>query len=343
MFFITNRTIEEEPLSSEQLAKKKSPRPIKFKMDDNQAGHSFYFCERKKKDHYVEIGSSKAMELIRKMSKVKNILLYIHGFNNMPEKHIFPRAAQLHKFFNPGRSTSVFVVPVIWPCDNDLGVIKDYWDDQKSADQSSFAFARVLETFFQWREEQAEKCHNDPTNKDVMCDIRINVLAHSMGNRVFRETIVNWAKYDRGGNVPLLFRNVFLVAADVVNETLERGRPGNLITQSARNVSVYYASDDLALRASKVSNLKNKVASRRLGHSGPENLELIPRNVYSIDCDGYNTKYDKPAGHTYFLDNGTGKKNKPGVVFKHIQQSIDTGRVEVSNPETRTHVFEKTK
>ena len=24
----------------------------------------------------------------------------------------------------------VLVVPVVWPCDNDLGIVKDYWDDQ---------------------------------------------------------------------------------------------------------------------------------------------------------------------------------------------------------------------
>jgi len=39
-------------------------------------------------------------------------------------------------------------------------------------------------------------------------------------------------------------------------------------SQASRNVSVYYAFDDLALRSSKISILRNKVASRRQGHTG---------------------------------------------------------------------------
>ena len=39
-----------------------------------------------------------------------------------------------------------------------------------------------------------------------------------MGNRVLKETLKKWDKYDLAGGVPLLFRNTFLVAADIVNE-----------------------------------------------------------------------------------------------------------------------------
>ena len=64
---------------------------------------------------------------------------------------------------------------------------------------------------------------------------------------------------------------------------------------------VYYASDDLALRFSKVANLKNKIASRRLGHTGPENMDRTPANLYAVDCDDVNTAYDMPEGHSYFV------------------------------------------
>ena len=69
-----------------------------------------------------------------------------------------------------------------------------------------------------------------------------------MGNRVLRGTLWAWNNYDLASGVPLLFRNTFLVAADVVNETLHVGHSGELIC---------HASDDLALRASKAANLKN--------------------------------------------------------------------------------------
>ena len=219
------------------------------------------------------------------------------------------------------------VVPIIWPCDNDLGVVKDYWDDQKSADHSALSFARVLEKFRQWR---------SATPTETPCLKRMNVLAHSMGNRVLRETLNAWQRYHLPQGLPLLFRNTFLVAADIVNESLEPGKPGSLICHASRNVTVYHASDDLALRASKVANLKNAVASRRLGHSGPEDIGKVLSNVYTVDCDNFNNSYDPPQGHTYFLEDN---KHKPGKVFEHIFNSIKTGRVQVDDTVSRKKIL----
>jgi len=116
-----------------------------------------------------------------------------------------------------------------------------------------------------------------------------------------------------------------LVAADILNESLHKGQPGELISHSSRNVVVYYASDDLALRASKISNLKNGEASRRLGHTGTEDMDKTPKNVYAIDCDEVNTIYDPPKGHSYFRSGK--KKGEPGVVFSHIFDYVLTALV----------------
>lgn len=124
--------------------------------------------------------------------------------------------------FDAREEDLVEVMPLIWPCDNDFGIVKDYWDDQKAADQSAFAFARMLQRFMDWRSQEPEE---EP------CLKRINVLAHSMGNRVLRETMNKWEHYDLASGVPLLFRNTFLVAADIVNEALEEdgtGKPGKV-------------------------------------------------------------------------------------------------------------------
>jgi hypothetical protein len=64
--------------------------------------------------------------------------------------------------------------------------------------------------------------------------------------------------------------------------------------------------------------------SRRLGHSGPEDMNKVRDNVYSVDCDDFNNTYDKPMGHSYFL---TDPKKKSGAVFKHMLQAMNTGRV----------------
>ncbi len=319
MLFITNRAVKGNP---ETVV----GRRIKFDLNNNQAEQSVYFCRRNGKEDYTELGS-KAFLGELKNSPYDQLLIYLHGYSNLPEPDIFPRAQKLQKLCDDQAANSVLVLPVIWPCDNDAGIVKDYWDDEKAADASGFAFSRVLEKFMAWRAANAQV--------DKPCLKRINVLAHSMGNRVFRETIRVWAQYDRNEALPLLFRNTFLVAADIVNESLEYGNEGKFICDCSRNVSVYFASDDIALRASKVANLKTE-ASRRLGHSGPENLEKTPKNVYAIDCDDVNTIYDNPKGHSYFLHAGDGQA--PGVVFQHIFNSIASGRVHADTV-TRTTIL----
>lgn len=319
MLFVTNR----EPQGS---IRTKANRAFKFDLKKNAPSNSVYCCERLGQDNYVELGSKEWLTRLRD-SDAKQILFYIHGFSNLPEPDIFPRAQKLQEFFNIKEQGLVKVVPVIWPCDDDPGIVKDYWDDQKSADMSAFSFARALQFFMTWRDEEPE---------DNPCLKRINILAHSMGNRVFRETLSAWNKYDLANGVPLLFRNTILMAADIVNESLEEGQEGRSISQSSRNVSVYYATDDLALRASKLSNLKNKVASRRLGHTGPEDMKKTQSNVYAIDCDNFNNRYDKPKGHSYFLDDEQGNI---GVVFEHLFNSIKTGRVKVDDEQNRRHIL----
>ena len=178
-----------------------------------------------------------------------------------------------------------------------------------------------------WRDDQ------DPADP---CMKRINILAHSMGKLVLRKTLSKWDQYDPAAGVPLLFRSTILMATDLVNETLEKNERGSLISHASRNVSVYFASDDFALRSSKISNLKNKVASRRLGQTGPENMKKVHDNVYAIDCDNFNNTYDKPKGHSYFLED---HKGRPGRVFEHLFQTIRTGQVQVSDEHNRRHVL----
>lgn len=301
MLFVTNRR-----------ALKTDDNSFKFDLTDNSPGNNVHFCNRRSDGRRFEIGSKEFLDHL-KASKAKQLLFMIHGFSNMPNEDIFPRAMELQELFNEYERDLVEVVPIIWPCDNDLGLVKDYWDDQKAADASGVSFARMLQKFMDWQSIQKSHCMK-----------RINVLAHSMGNRVLRETLRNWSRYDLPNGLPLIFRNTFLVAADLVNESLEKWKSGEHICRASRNVCVYYASDDLALRASKVSNLRNSIASRRLGHTGPEDMSRVLNNVYTVDCDNFNNAYDKPMGHTYFLRDN---KGKPGRVFKHIAETIKRGRV----------------
>ena len=324
MIFITNRF-------PKQTIRTELGRDFQFALDNNASSNSVFFCENTSKDNNTEIGSLAFLQRL-KDSKYRQILIYIHGFSNMPED-VFTATRELQQLCDQKKEKEVLVVPLVWPCDNDFGLVKDYWDDQKSADQSAFSFSRVLEKFLVWRRLQDE-------SDKAPCLKRINVLAHSMGNRVLRETLVAWNKYDLADGVPMIFRNAFLVAADVVNESLEKGEKGELICHASRNVVVYHASDDLALRSSKAFNLKNKIASRRLGHTGPENMRKTPRNVYRVDCDDVNNEYDL-KGHSYFRSGK--RKGRPGLVFSHIFECLESGRVFPEDEHQRSSIIRKKK
>jgi esterase/lipase superfamily enzyme len=310
MLFITNRF----PVGSIQT---KIGRKFEFNLKNNAPSNSMFFCKRHGDGTITEVGGMNFLSEL-KTCEYRQILLYIHGFSNLPED-VFKAASEFQELCTKKDKQEILVVPVIWPCDNDLGIVKDYWDDQKSADGSAFSFSRALNRFLEWRESNLNSPDTDP------CLKRINVLAHSMGNRVLRETLCAWDKYDLADGVPLIFRNTFLIAADIENESIHRTERAKLICEASRNVVVYFASDDMALRASKAVNLKNKIASRRLGHTGPENMDLTPNNVYTVDCDDVNHLYDNPMGHSYFR---SGKnKGSPGLVFEHIYSCLKTGRV----------------
>lgn len=325
MLFITNRFLVQGPTElNTDNTPINLPRQINF-ADDNRVDQSIYFCQRLGENNYQEIGGNSFFNEL-KQNDSEDILLYIHGFNTQPEG-AFKIGEKLSNLCQQksAKTNQVTVVTLIWPCGNQVGIIRDYFDDQQAADASAFAFMRLLEMFFAWRVKQDQL--------DTPCTKRINVLAHSMGNRVLRGAIKRVVRYYQQQGMPLIFRNVFMIAADVVNETLEQGQDGQYIPESARNVVVYYASDDFALRSSKVANVKNGIASRRLGHTGPENMDKVPRNVYAIDCDDFNNRYDNPLGHTYFLNSDEGE-NMSGVLFDHLWQCLDTGRVPNSDRRT---------
>jgi len=310
MLFITNRFPKD---SIETIVGRK----FEFDLDNNGPSNSVFFCKRNTDGSITEVGGINFLSEL-KDSKYRQILLYIHGFSTLPDD-VFEAASEFQSLCNQKDPQEVLIIPIVWPCDNDLGIVKDYWDDQKSADSSALSMSRALNRFLEWSNSNLNSPHAEP------CLKRINVLAHSMGNRVLRETLWVWNKYDLADGVPLIFRNTFLVAADIENECIHRKERGELICNASRNVIVYFASDDLALRASKAANLKNKIASRRLGHTGPENMEMTPKNVYVVDCDNVNNAYDNPLGHSYFQSGR--EKGKPGLVFEHIYRCLKTGRV----------------
>lgn len=322
LLFITNRRLLLRNGTDASTADNHWPKKdASFDIKINEPTSSIHFCARQAVDSYQILGHEEFLARLRDHS-ARQVLLFIHGYSNLPEPDIFLRAEELQKLCDKYEQGLLIVVPLIWPCDSDEGILKDYWDDQKAADASAPGFERMLGKFVLWRDKQADVAN--------ACYKRVNILAHSMGNRVLRGALDS---YSRAAMVQAIFRNIFMVAADVRNETLEPCESGRQISRAARNVVVYHANDDFALRASKVVNLKNAVVSRRLGHTGPENMSKVNKNVYAIDCDDFNNTLDSPKGHSYFI--GTGQKQP---VLRHMLHAMKTGRVD-ADAATRTKVL----
>jgi esterase/lipase superfamily enzyme len=305
MLFITNRVFNEGNLSP---APGQPPRTVTFNLQDTNALQSLFYCERLGPDSYREVLGTDFLERLRQ-SPAQHLIIFVHGFSNFPENAIFQRAGALQRLFDQRKKNHYQVQ-----------VVQNYFNDQQAASASGGAYARALMRLVDWQTKNIEA--NNP------CLKRVSLIAHSMGNRVLVESMRLFATEQLRQDPPMFLRHIFMVAADVVNEIFEEGQPGELLSYASGSVTSYFAADDMALRASKATNLGNGIASRRLGHTGPEDMARVPKNVFAVDCGGFNTAYDSPMGHSYFL--GTDLKNEKssaGECFKHIAETIDSGMV----------------
>ncbi|MBF0588413.1 MAG: alpha/beta hydrolase [Magnetococcales bacterium] len=322
MLFVTNRTLK-------QSHRSRKDRPVDFVHNDNRVSQSVFFCERFAVEtlkspssvtsaQYLEIGGEAFFKRL-KNTKAEQILLYIHGVNSLPEPHVFSQSMQLQMLFERHAKGLVQVVPLIWPCARDSGIVREFWDDQQAAEASAAAFARMISMFMVWRENEQQR--------SAPCSKRINMLAHSMGGRVLMRSMDGWAEFNNIHRVPILFRNTFLMAPDISNDALEAERAGRRICESSRNVSIYYSGDDLmmlpASTGPKGASFGNRVLSRRLGQTGPEDMDRVPKNVFSLDCDDFSRLSDPDYGHRYFLEMNPGV---PTPAFEHMLNALKTGR-----------------
>jgi esterase/lipase superfamily enzyme len=277
-------------------------------VETNAACQNLSFCKTGPNKTVDVLGSAELFKALRDSDQSKEFLLYPHGFNNQPWDDIFPNAKKMQAQLESAGLGHVTVVPIVWPCDNDYGIIKDYWDDQESAEFSGRFFARAIGKLMKWQTE----------NDQLPCMKRIHIIAHSMGARVLLKAMNHFASLFGRGGVPYLFKNCFLMAADIPNECLGKGEEGEYICQASQRVICYYANDDMAMPASKISNVKNMVFSRRMGHTGPEDWSALPENkVFAVNCDSFNGKLDF-KGHTYFMDN----EEMRSPAFEHMTEMI---------------------
>lgn len=334
------------------------PRPVRFALNDFRPYSTGYFCEyeREAAGEHEQEAAGKQIVPKRFLDRLwtawnSQVLLYVHGTD--PPAATLEKNERLQKQCDHAEPGLVQVVPMFWPSpDRHARTDGNNHDtDTQPAsvtpgDSIANGVGDVLRTLLRSRD------HQPLANRK-----RISILAEGVGARMLRDALASWT-HDAG---PLYgaFRNIFLVAADIGQHTLEADRRGRCLSDAARNVTVYYANDDWAF-SSTVMQHRRAATTRRLGQAGPADLSAMAQNVYAVDCDdvyaidredgggGVPAESDKSP---YFLA-GSGSRGKPdpagsgdrdtretpGPVVTHFLYALRTGRVE-TDPATRTRML----
>ena len=98
---------------TQRLNKERQEIPtLRFDLNRNSSSNSVFFCRRNTMGDYLGIGGTKLMNLIQK-SKVKQIVLYIHGYSTHQNLIDFQGRKNsnpsLMKKKNPGHSATAYL------------------------------------------------------------------------------------------------------------------------------------------------------------------------------------------------------------------------------------------
>jgi esterase/lipase superfamily enzyme len=141
-------------------------------------------------DHIDKQQLSAAVSAAAKPSGRRNVLIFVHGFNNRFDDAVYRFAQVVHDSKVPG-------IPVLftWPSRGELS-LRAYTYDRESANSSRYALEQLIEML--------------AANPNVK---EINIVAHSMGNVIALEALRGMAS--RRGKIGAKVRIVALVAPDV--------------------------------------------------------------------------------------------------------------------------------
>lgn len=257
------------------------------------------------------------MRQARQATKPKNILVYVHGYNN-DMGDILRMAEKMEELYG------VMVVPFSWPANGGgaLGYAA-YLSDKSDARASMDALNRFLGKLHDYHtlllaprqealREQAQARHpedhsraqalfNELLAKD--CRVKISLICHSMGNYLLKYALGPGT----GASRKLIFDNVALVAADANNEAhaewVER-------IQTRNRLYVVINEDDFALGWSRRKPGREQKA--RLGHYL---RNLTASNAYYVDVTGAK---DVGNSHSYFADKAAERNKQVQGFFQKV-------------------------
>ncbi len=238
-------------------------------------------------------------------------LVFIHGFNVSFDEAL-KSAAQLARDIRiEGRRVNLVLFS--WPSDGAMVPYMSYYSDREDARASGPALARA---FLRLRDFLREDLvSHDP------CDRRLHIMTHSMGAYVLRHGLQAIRVKDPRALVRI-FDQILLVAPDEDDDAFETDDKLKLLSQIARQVTVYFNPNDRALAISDIT----KGNPDRLGSDGPRLVDLIPKKVELVDCQVCAPSADPKGLHSYHVNSPALAADISAVLMGQQADQIDNRR-----------------
>ena len=208
------------------------------------------------------LGSNTIFAEIRESMRAGvDTVLFIHGFNYSFHEALID-AARLKRTYETTETPYTFFV-FSWPSDGSLMPYIAYANDRADARTSGAALGRGLlklgEFVRQVSGELGPRVRSD-LGRDAeaarlrkeLCTGRLHLMAHSMGAYALRHA-VQGMRAEIGDDLPRLFDEILLIAADEDADAFEHNHKLALLPRLGRRVTVYHNRDDIPLAISDMT------------------------------------------------------------------------------------------
>ena len=242
---------------------------------------------------------------------VKNdVLFFIHGFNT-DLKGVRKDFEHLQaRYIDHPQSTVAHIIIFTWPGMHPK-IPYHYYDDKQDAIRSGKAFARAIGIVQEFFQQFFIDTMKDGKLTNQTCNRNIHLMAHSMGNRVLKETMLTFGM----APIPQLFKEVILMAADVRWDSFENGEGFNRLIDFGERVHIFYHDNDKVLDISKYA----KNFSNRLGRYGRKSKSNSQKDIFDINITGIKEDMgdveEKLMNHWYYYTSSAVKDDVVKNIF----------------------------
>ena len=250
------------------------------------------------------LGSNTVFAEIRESMRAGiDTVLFIHGFNYSFHEALID-AALLKRTYETAETPYTFFV-FSWPSDGSLMPYIAYANDRADARTSGAALGRGLLKLGEFvrrvsgelgprvRSDLGRDAETARLRKEL-CTGRLHLMAHSMGAYALR-CAVQGMRREIGDDLPRLFDEILLIAADEDADAFEHDHKLALLPRLGRRVTVYHNREDIPLAVSDLT----KGNPDRLGADGPSRTLNLPAKLTIIDCTPVVTGFQEHRYHKH--------------------------------------------